>query len=317
MTLQVPGLHHVTAIAGDAQRTADFYAELLGLRLVKRTVNHDDSRTYHLYFGDGVGTPGTTITVFPWGEDGRQGRFGAGQTAATAYGLRPSSVGYWADRLADHGVAVERSERFGEPVLAFEDPDGIAIELVASEEAAEADVEPWPQGPVPEDHRLRGLHSVTLAVGDRDRTAAVLETLGLEREATDGDRVRYRTAAGGTGSAVDLLVTDRGRGRMGVGTVHHVAFAAADTGDLTEWQTVLGGSGLEATDVIDRTYFDAIYVREPGGVLIEIATLDPGFDVDEPVERLGESLALPAWLEEQRRAIEAALPPLRASVAEP
>jgi glyoxalase family protein len=308
------GLHHVTAIAGDPQRNADFYVGTLGLRFVKRTVNHDDTGTYHFYFGDNRGTPGTNITFFPWTDDGRQGAFGAGQTRDTAYLIHPDSVAYWTDRLADRGVAVAERERFGETVLGFEDPDGIGLELVASADAADSPAEPWPDSDVPAEHQLRGFHSVTLAVAEIDPTAEILrDVLGYDREADreagDGRRVRFRTQDGGPGSVVDLVETDAGRGQMGVGTVHHVAFRAESVDEQEAYIDAYAEHGLEATDPIDRTYFTAIYCREPGGVLFEIATTGPGFTSDEAVAELGSRLTLPAWLADERAEIEASLAP--------
>jgi glyoxalase family protein len=304
-----PGLHHVTAIAGDPQANADFYVETLGLRFVKRTVNHDDTDTYHFYFGDHEGTPGTNITFFPWTETGRDGEFGAGQTRATAYLIRPESVDYWVDRLASRGVDVTESERFGDTVLRFSDPDGIGLELVASDHASDAGVAPWPDGPVPEHHQLRGFHSVTLAVREFGPTGEILtDVLGYEHVATGGGRRRYQTPAGGPHSILDLVETDAQRGRMGVGTVHHVAFTAEDVDELRAWKQAYADHGLAASGPVDRKYFQSLYCREPGGVLFEIATDGPGFDADEPLEALGSSLALPAWLEDERERIEAALP---------
>lgn len=308
MAPETPGLHHVTAIAGDPQRNADFYVGTLGLRLVKRTVNHDDPGTYHLYFGDGEGTPGTNITFFPWTDEGRPGQFGAGQTKTTAYRIPPGSVNYWRDRLESRDVAVDVEDRFGETALRFEDPDGIGLELVATEGATDAT--PWTEAPVPTDHQLRGFHGVTLAVGSVDATAAVLtDVLGYELEDEVDDRRRYRAAAGGPGSIVDLVETDVGRGRMGVGTVHHVAFAAADVEEQEAWREAFADHGLSPTEVIDRKYFRSIYVREPGGVLFEMATTGPGFAVDEDPAELGSELVLPDHLEDERERIEAQLPP--------
>ncbi|MFC5368128.1 ring-cleaving dioxygenase [Salinirubrum litoreum] len=306
------GLHHVTAIAGDPQRNADFYVGTLGLRFVKRTVNHDDTGTYHFYFGDNRGTPGTNITFFPWTDDGRQGQFGAGQTRDTAYLISPDSVDYWLDRLADHCVDVEEDDRFGETVLRFADPDGIGLELVASADAADSPADPWPDSDVPAEHQLRGFHSATLAVAEVDPTAEILTgVLGYEREAEieeDGKRrVRFRTQDGGPGSVVDLVETDAGRGQMGVGTVHHVAFTAESVADQEQYIEAYAEHGLEATDPIDRKYFTAIYCREPGGVLFEIATTGPGFAADESVDDLGSRLTLPEWLEDERAEIEASL----------
>ncbi|WP_293032742.1 ring-cleaving dioxygenase [Natronococcus sp.] len=308
MSLETPGLHHVTAIAGDPQRTVDFYVGTLGLRLVKRTVNHDDPGTYHLYFGDEEGTPGTNITFFPWTDEGRPGQFGAGQTKTTTYRIPPGSVDYWRDRLESRDVAIEREQRFGETALRFTDPDGIGLELVAA--SGDSSATPWTDGPVPTDHQLRGFHGVTLAVGSVDATAAVLtDVLGYELEDEADDRRRYRSAAGGPGSIVDLVETDVGRGRMGVGTVHHVAFTVESVEQQAEWREAFADHGLSPTEVIDRKYFQSIYVREPGGILFEMATKGPGFAVDEDPAELGSELVLPDHLEDERERIEAQLPP--------
>ena len=302
-----PGLHHVTAIAGDPTDNAAFYVETLGLRMVKRTVNHDDTGTYHFYFGDGEGTPGTNITFFPWTDAGRQGEFGAGQTRDTAYLIDPDAVDYWGERLADAGVDVSRSERFGDEVLSFSDPDGIDLELIGAD--APSDATPWPDSPVPEEHQLRGFHAVTLAVADVEPTAEILtDVLGYDHEGTEGDRHRYRSEAGGPGSIVDLVETDAGRGRMAVGTVHHVAFEVPDVEAEEALLETFEERGLNPSGVIDRKYFTSIYVREPGGVLFEFATPAPGFTADEPLAELGSRLTLPEWLEDEREAIEARLP---------
>ncbi|MFC3477632.1 ring-cleaving dioxygenase [Halobacterium litoreum] len=304
-----PGLHHVTAIAGDPQANADFYVGTLGLRFVKRTVNHDDTGTYHFYFGDNEGTPGTNVTFFPWADGGRDGEFGAGQTRDTAYLIPPDAVDFWRDRLESRGVDVTESERFGEPVLRFADPDGIGLELVASDRAADSDAVPWPDGPVPADRQLRGFHSVTLAVSDYAPTEAVLtDVLGYERVAESDDRRRYEADGGGPHAALDLVETDAPRGRMGVGTVHHVAFVAESVEQEKAWREAYVERGLAPSEIIDRKYFESLYCREPGGVLFEIATDGPGFTVDEDADELGSRLTLPEWLEGERAEIEAALP---------
>ena len=307
MSPTTPGIHHVTAIVGDPDTNADFYVGTLGLRMVKRTVNHDDTGTYHFYFGDGEGTPGTNITFFSWGDAGRDGEFGAGQTQTTAYLIPEGSVDYWADRLDSEGVDYERADRFDETVLSFADPDGIGLELVAAD--APSDAVPWADSPVPERHQLRGFHSVTLAVADYEPTAEILtDVLGFELETEEDGRRRYRSGPGGPGSVVDLVETDRGRGRMGVGTVHHVAFEAADVEEQREWREAYAAAGLQPSQVIDRTYFHSIYAREPGGVLFEMATPEPGFTADEDPADLGSALTLPERLEPQRGQIESKLP---------
>jgi glyoxalase family protein len=317
MSPTTPGLHHVTAIASDPQHIAEFYVETLGLRFVKKTVNHDDKHTYHFYFGDDEGTPGTNITFFPWGERGRSGRFGDGQTKVTTYFVPEDSLEYWIDRLESHDIAVEGpTERFGETVIEFDDPDGITLALVATDDAP--DGQPWDGSPVPTEHQLRGFHSVTLAVDDIDPTATVLtDGLGYEFEAEENGRHRYRSAVGGPGSIVDLVETDHGRGRMGVGTVHHVAYKAEDTDEQEQWRERLSEQGLRVTDIIDRVYFKSIYFREPGGVLFEIATMGPGFTVDQSQDELGTDLALPEWLEDERSEIESRLPSFESPSIEP
>jgi glyoxalase family protein len=273
---------------------------------VKRTVNHDDTDTYHLYYGDGVGTPGTNVTFFPWTDAGRQGEFGAGQTRLTAFSVPTNSVDYWTDRLATHGVEVERRGRDDETVLRFEDPDGIGLELVAGE--GERPGEPWEAGPVPVEHQIRGFYGVTLAVADLEPTAEVLEGIVFERVYEEDGRVRFDAVEDRIGTVVDLVETERPRGTMGVGTVHHVAFELADEAAQEAMRERLAEFGMDATEVIDRKYFRAIYAREPGGVLFEFSTPEPGFAVDEDVDALGETLVLPAWLEDQREEIEASLP---------
>ncbi|MGM0592061.1 MAG: ring-cleaving dioxygenase [Halobacteriota archaeon] len=306
MTPTTPGLHHVTAIAGDPQANADFYVGTLGLRFVKRTVNHDDTGTYHFYFGDAAGTPGTNVTFFPWTDTGPRGRVGAGQTRDTAYLIRPGSVDYWIDRLESSGVDVERVRRFDEAVLRFDDPDGIGLELVATDAAS--DFQPWEGGPVPVEHQLRGFYGVTLGVADLEPTASLLvDVLGYELEASDDGRHRYRSDSGGPASVVDLIEIDE-PGRMGVGTVHHVAFKASDVDEQERWRNAFAEHGLAPSEVIDRKYFNAIYVREPGGVLFEFSTMGPGFDADEDLDELGTRLTLPEWLEPRREEIEAKLP---------
>lgn len=303
-----PGLHHVTGIAGDPQRNAEFYMETLGLRFVKQTVNHDDKYTYHFYFGDGEGTPGTNITFFPWGDRGRPGEFGAGQTRVTTYFIPPESLDYWLDRLESNEIDVAGpTERFGETVIEFDDPDGITLALVASADAP--DGQPWEASSIPATHQLRGFHSVTLAVNEIDPTADVLtEGLGYGFEAEEDGRHRYRSAAGGPGSIVDLIKTDQPRGQMGTGTVHHVAYKAEDTAEQEQWRDHLAAQNLRVTEIIDRKYFHSIYFREPGGVLFEIATMGPGFTVDQNHDELGTELALPEWLADERNEIESRLP---------
>jgi len=307
MRKPIAGIHHVTAMASDPQANVDFYTGVLGLRLVKKTVNFDDPGTYHLYYGDEVGHPGTIMTFFPW-PMARRGVQGAGQATVTSFAVPEGSLGFWTERLARLGVTFDGVKtRFDEEVLTLLDPDGLRLELVAR-----ADGRPgWADGPVPAEHAVRGFDGVTLTEWNLDVTQNVLAgTLGFRRVGEEGDRVRFE-AASGEGSRVDVLASpSAARGRVSAGTVHHVAFRAADEADQLAWRHAVDESGLYVTPVLDRQYFRSIYFREPGGVLFEIATDPPGFTWDEPVESLGSGLKLPPWLEESRSRIEAALPPV-------
>jgi glyoxalase family protein len=309
------GIHHVTAIATDPQRNLDFYAGVLGLRLIKRTVNFDDPGTYHLYFGDEVGTPGTIMTFFPW-PGARRGRPGPGQVAVTSFRIPPAALGFWLDRLLRHGIRYEgpRKRRTGaesEQVLAFPDPDGLLLELVAS---------PGPKPPstwsgrpdVPPEHAIPGFHSVTLWVEAAEPTERVLiDTLGFEPADEEAGVRSYAVGGGGQGARVNLKATGGfPRGVGGAGTVHHVAWRVADDAAQLELRDQVIAAGLAPTGVIDRNYFRSVYFGEPGGILFELATDPPGFMIDEPRERLGEKLMLPPQYEPERSEIEAGLPPL-------
>ncbi len=309
MNTDTTGIHHVTAIAGDPQRNVDFYVGLLGLRLVKKTVNFDDPGTYHLYYGDGAGSPGSIMTFFPWAGS-PAGLQGTGQLAVTAFSIPEGSLGYWTDRLIDGGIRFEKlTRRFDDTVVAFADPDGMKLEIIAS---PNDDRKPWQDGPVPAEHAVRGFHHVTLSERDPARTTKLMTgTLGF-RQVEEGDgRWRLEAGDGGPGNLVDVVDGSRdSRGRMGVGTVHHVAFRADNDDHLLAIREEVAGLGYDVTPVLDRNYFHSIYFREPGGVLFEIATDPPGFAADEAPEELGRSLKLPPWLEERRPEIEEALTPL-------
>jgi len=309
MEQPVLGIHHVTAIASDPQRNLNFYTELLGLRLVKRTVNFDDPGTYHLYFGDEAGTPGTILTFFPW-PGAAKGRPGVGQITVTSFSVPKGSLGYWERRLGSSGMPVERSGwRFDEEVLTFADPDGLKLEMVAHAETESP--HPWSGSPVPGDHAIRGFYAVTLSEQGFEETAEVLLTLGFRKVAEEGNRFRFDLGGGGAGARVDVLCLAEGRyGRISAGTVHHVAWRVADDASQKAWRERLIEKRLNLTPVIDRCYFHSVYFREPGGVLFELATDPPGFAIDEPPERLGEGLKLPSWLEARRPDIERMLPPL-------
>ena len=304
------GIHHVTAISGEPQRNVDFYVGLLGLRLVKKTVNFDDPGTYHLYYGDGAGSPGSIMTFFPWA-GAPQGRIGAGQLTVTSFSFPASSLGYWTERLVESGVRFEKPEdRFGETVLRCPDPDGLRLELVASPEDGR---EGWADGPVPPEHAVRGFNHVTLLSADPVATSQLMTgTLGFRQTGEAEGRTRFEAGEGGPGNTVDVA-NGAGfpRGTMGVGTVHHVAFRVPDEEMQLELRERVAALGYNVTPILDRNYFRSIYFREPGGILFEIATDPPGFGADEEPERLGEQLRLPPWLEPQREQLKEVLPPLR------
>jgi glyoxalase family protein len=309
MPKPIVGLHHVTAIASDPQRNLDFYTEVLGLRFVKRTINFDDPGSYHFYFGDDAGSPGTILTFFPWPRASR-GSFGVGETSATSFSVPLASLNFWEARLLNAGIPAERTgKRFDEEVLSFADPDGMKLEIVAHSDAHEATAPRTSN--VPAEHSIRGFFGVTLCEGGYEKTAAVLATMGFHKIAEQGNRFRFAAEGNALGNHIDLLIEpDLRYGRMGAGSVHHIAFRAADDASQLEWRELLAATSLDVTPVLDRTYFHSIYFREPGGVLFELATDPPGFALDEPIESLGEALKLPPWLEPRRSQVEAALPPI-------
>lgn len=312
MDVRPAGIHHVTAIATDPAANADFYRNVLGMRLVKRTVNFDDPTTYHLYYGDRAGNPGTVMTFFPW-PGAPRGRLGAGQATVTTFSVPEGSLGWWAGHLGALDIDFTRpAERDAEDVLSLRDPDGLVIELAASPD--HHDTDPWDGGGIPVDHAVRGIRAVTLTENRVEDTAAMLtDQLGFRLEGESADRARFRTAAAGdgVGTIVDVLARPAAeRGHVAAGTVHHVAYRAPDGPVQASWREDLIAQGVGVTEIRDRNYFTSIYFREPGGVLLEIATDGPGFDYDEPLLELGRSLRLPPWLEPDREAIAAALPPL-------
>jgi glyoxalase family protein len=305
----IAGLHHVTVIASEPQRNLDFYTELLGLRFVKRTVNFDDPGTYHFYFGDDTGSPGTILTFFAW-PGATRGSAGVGETSATAFTVAENALEYWEKRLLEAGIPVERSpERFGKRVLAFADPDGTRLELVGD---ATKDAERPPRtSDVPPKYSIHGFSGVTLCEAGFELTARVLERMGFVQIGNEVNRYRFSSPSGALGSHIDILIQPQLMyGRMGAGTVHHIAFRAPDEKAQLAWREELKTIPLDVTPVLDRTYFHSIYFREPGGVLFEIATDPPGFAFDEPVGSLGESLKLPPWLESKRSVIERIVLPI-------
>jgi glyoxalase family protein len=302
----IPGIHHVTAIASDPGRNLEFYTETLGLRLVKRSVNQDDVSVYHLFYGDRSGSPGTSTTFFPY-EDAAGGQVGTGQVSTTSFLIPEASIDYWIDRLVEAGVeTADPQDRFGDTVVRFRDPDGLQLELVGR-----ADVPPGdpPEGPIPTAHAIRGFAGVTLSLETSERTADLLERMGFRKTGTAQHRTRYESG-GSLGYVVDLCEDPEApRGIPGAGTVHHVAFQVRAE-DQPEWREILIDHGLRPTEIIDRKWFESVYARTPGGVLFEFATKEPGYTVDEPLESLGERLTLPEWLEDRRAEIEAGLPDL-------
>jgi len=306
------GLHHVTAIAGPAQRNLDFYTRILGLRLVKKTVNFDDPGTYHLYFGDAAGQPGTILTFFPW-PHAAPGRSGIGETFETQFRIPEAAIGYWTHRFVSHGVAHEAPvKRFGETVLAFKDPDGMRLALVGTPGVANDPA--WDGGGIPSEFAIRGFHGVSLLLESTERTAAILtDVFGYASIGREGETNRYRTANPGRPGAIIDLRQAGGflPARMGAGSVHHIAFRARDdAAQAAMVERLTRDHGLRVTEQKDRNYFRSVYFREPGGILFEIATDIPGFAVDEPAATLGRDLKLPKFLEDRRADIEARLPAL-------
>jgi glyoxalase family protein len=310
MVAATSGLHHVTAIGGDPQKNIDFYITGLGLRLVKRTVNFDDPSTYHLYYGDEAGRPGSLMTFFPW-KGVPKGRIGAGQSTSTAFSVPSGSLGWWRDHFSTLRVSSEiTTETSDEERLSLRDPDGLQLDLVASSTNDPRD--PWDSASVPADYAVRGQHSSVLTVQDAAGTVALLtDDLGLRVVSETGDRTRLAAGDALPGNIVDVISDPSApTGLTAGGTVHHIAFRVPDHETQELWRQDLVSRGHQVTAILDRQYFTSIYFREPGGVLFEIATDTPGFDIDEPLLELGRSLKLPPWLEPSRDDIEHAVIPI-------
>ncbi len=303
MTTPSAGIHHVTAIAGNAAANRQFYTELLGLRFVKRTVNFDDPGTWHLYYGDENGRPGTLMTFFPWG-DGATGRRGTRGITEVAFAVPQEALGFWSARLAKHGVKTQ--EAAGGGMIRFDDPDGIRLALAA---VAAPDSQGWEGGPVPPDHAIRAFHSVTFSVREPDRTGALLQEV-FGYTPSESDSSLFLPSGNPAGGAVRLAQDSGTRSSWGAGTVHHVALRCSGAEEQERVREAIESRGLRVTPIVDRRYFKSIYFTEPGGILLEVATDPPGMAIDEPVDALGERLMLPTWLEPQRAAIEGNLPPL-------
>jgi glyoxalase family protein len=313
MDKPIRSLHHVTATVSDAQDDLDFYTGLLGQRLVKKTVNFDNTRVYHFYYGDEKGTPGTIMTTFPYGQLGvRQGAHGSGQITVTSFSVPAGSLPFWIDRLSYAGISFTAEDSgFGEDAIRFRDPSGLTIRLVEATADARA---PWRKQDIDDARALRGIHSVTLTVPEPKKTLGFMNEL-METSVVGEREGGLRVAVNGDapGRLVEIVRDADRAGINGVGTVHHVAFAVDDPDQQLEVQRELRRRGVQVTDVMDRQYFKSIYFREPGGVLFEVATIPPGFTADESVPDLGTSLKLPPWEEPRRASIEAGLPTVKAS----
>ena len=344
----VLGIHHITAIARNPQRNVDFYSGLMGLRLVKLTVNFDDPTTYHLYYGNSLGRPGTILTFFPWSE-APTGYRGTGQVSTISFLIPSGSMTYWIDRLKSNDISfVGPSERFGDEFISFHDPDGLMLELISSSSddsqeqllqlEQKTDNNTWKENPISKEYAIRGFHSATLSEEGYERTASLMaDTLGFELIAKDNKEDRFRfgiikknnsnqeedidttqtssSSSSSIGSFVDIVCQPEiSRGYVGIGTVHHIAWRASnDKHQLDLRKRIVEQAKLNPTPVLDRTYFRSIYFREPGGILFEIATDPPGFAIDEREEDLGKQLKLPQWLEPVRAKLEQLLPPIKTS----
>jgi len=314
---QISGLHHVTAICSNPQKNIDFYTTLLGLRLVKVTVNFDDPTTYHLYYGDEVGHPGTILTFFPW-SDAPKGHRGTGQAITTSFLVPEKSIDYWKDRLKRNDICFGGpKKRFeNEQVLTLYDPDGLELELVAHSSAKENDERFWKDGPISYENGIRGFYSVSLSEEGYELTSEILNELGYKMIENEGNRFRFQQVdSKSTGAKVlDVLCLPYSHpGMIGIGTVHHIAFRTSSDENQKMIRKNIIKKGLNPTPVIDRTYFHSVYFRELGGILFEIATDPPGFTIDQKIEDLGSRLVLPTWLEPERESLEKVLPKIELS----
>lgn len=308
MTMKTLGIHHITAIVGDPQENVDFYAGVLGLRLVKKTVNFGDKVRYHLYFGNEGGKPGTLITFFAW-PGAENGKVGDGQVGVSSYVVPVGAMKFWEQRLENFDVSYTKTERFGEQYMQFEDPHGLRLEIVEREEGVNSE---WEFGGVTRDVAIKGLGGATLFSSKASETAKVLESvMGFDLVANEGDYTRFRSASD-LGNVIDVLSTSIGKGVNGPGVVHHIAWRATDDTEHLAWKKHVENDGFDVTDVKDRNYFKAIYFREHGGILFEIATDGPGFAHDESLETMGESIMLPEQFESEREKLEEILIPVKA-----
>jgi glyoxalase family protein len=309
MDNRILGLHHITAIADNAKRNLDFYTQVLGVRMVKKTVNFDDPGTYHFYFGNETGTPGTILTFFPWEGIGK-GTNGSGMATHIGYSVPKGSLEFWKNRLKNFNVNVEEGEIFGEKMISFKDPDGLQLQFI--EPAGDDNRKVWTTDDIKDENALKGFHNVTLTLKRAEPTIKVLtDLLGYDLQKQEGERYRFATDAIDTANLIDIIENDKApTGRNAAGTNHHIAFRVKDDNILMEYREKALSAGLSITPKINRDYFYSLYFREPGGVLFEIATDNPGFTVDEPLEELGLNLKLPAQYEGMRSKIEDVLPKL-------
>jgi glyoxalase family protein len=315
----VAGLHHVTAIAGPAQENLDFYAGVLGMRLVKKSVNQDDPGTYHLFYADAEGHPGTDLTFFPWAEMAPS-RDGWGLSSEVSLAVPPGSLVFWSSRLQRYGVKTGNAEaRFGEHALPMFDPHGLHVALVESKDALGRPFSPWDGSPIPVEHQIRGLETARLVERDLVTTTEFLTAaMDFRHVGTEDGWHRYAVGEGRSGAYVDLReAPTASRGAWGTGSIHHLAWRVDDETHQSQMRSRVAAHGAGPTPMIDRFWFKSVYFREPGGVLFELATDGPGFSVDEDRAHLGETLVLPPWLEPQRAAIEATLPQLSVPAAKP
>ncbi len=310
MKLQSAGIHHITAFAGSPQEIVDFYGGILGLRLIKKTVNHDQPEIYHLYFGNETGDPGTAITFFP-DSGNKKGRIGGGQVGYITFAVPGDSLNFWRSRLTKFGVDWEVDTRFGETFLRFKDTDGLQLEIV---QRRQIPASTWSSGGVPAEHAIKGFAGAVLfSVKPAETVEALQGLLGFEPVAREGDYYRFGSS-GHYGNLIDVWLPELPRGGGGAGVVHHIAWRSKNDGEHSQWRDFVKASGFEPTPIIDRYYFQSIYFREHGGILFEIATDGPGFTVDEPLEKLGEKLVLPPWHEKRRKEIEQGLEPIEVRV---
>jgi len=305
---KISGIHHITAVASSAAENLAFYENVLGMRLVKQTVNFDDPYTYHLYYGDAEGSPGTILTIFPW-ENLPQGRPGAGMITAIAFAVPRKSIDFWIQRIDSSGIGIETDERFGDPAIQFADPHGLPLELIGVSELPPTAY--WHKSPIADAHAISGFHSATAALNFlEEKKILLMDVMGLTLHDQENNRYRFKMEnIASPGHFYDVVVDPQApTGRAGGGTVHHIAFRTDNDAAQSVWQSTLRKSGVGVTGVRDRKYFRSIYFHSPGGVLFEIATDSPGFSVDEPVEKLGAALKLPDQYEHIRSDIEKRLP---------